>query len=158
MTNSKPTIFISHIHENQDIAGRIKDLIQTALSGALAVFVSSDDRSISLGDEWLQQIDNNLQDCDLMLLICSPLSVNRSWVAFEAGVGWAKKIKVVPLCCAGLKINQLPLPYSRWQAANANREDSLHKLLKLLAGQYGLIYDEKRSRDLVRACARQIRK
>ena len=52
MKYSKPTIFVSHIHENKELASIIKDLINTIFENALNIFVSSDSESIDLGDEW----------------------------------------------------------------------------------------------------------
>ena len=149
MKYSKPTIFVSHIHENKELASIIKGLINTIFENALNIFVSSDSESIDLGDEWLANINEGLKQCDIMLLICSPESICRPWIAFEAGVGWSKGIKVIPLCCFGLTISSLPLPFNRWQAANANREDSLNRLMKIIAKEFDFKYNEVRWKETV---------
>ncbi|HKM00807.1 MAG TPA: toll/interleukin-1 receptor domain-containing protein [Sedimentibacter sp.] len=146
----KPTIFISHIHENKELTLIIKELIDTIFENVLNIFVSSDSESIELGDEWMMKINDGLKQCDIMLLVCSPQSINRPWIAFEAGVGWSKGIKVIPLCCFGLTISNLPLPFNRWQAANANREDSLNRLMKIIAKEFELKYNEVRWKDTVK--------
>lgn len=150
MECSKPTIFISHIHENKELALIIKELIDTIFENAMDVFVSSDSESVELGDEWLMKLNDGLKKCDIMLLICSPESINRPWIAFEAGVGWSKGIKVIPLCCFGLTISNLPLPFNRWQAANANREDSLNRLMKITAKLFEFKYNEVRWKDIIK--------
>ncbi len=56
----KPTIFISHIHENKELALIIKELVDTIFENVLNIFVSSDSESIELGDEWLMNINEGL--------------------------------------------------------------------------------------------------
>ncbi len=157
MKYPKPTIFVSHIHENKEMALVIKQLIERIFENALNIFVSSDSESIDLGDDWLMNINEGLKECSIMLLICSPESINRPWVAFEAGVGWSKGIKVVPLCCFGLTISSLPMPYKRWQAANANREDSLNRLMKIIAREFDFKYNEVRWKENVKEYSLKIK-
>lgn len=157
MKYPKPTIFISHIHENNEFTLIIKKLIDTIFENALNIFVSSDFESIELGDEWLMKINDGLIKCDIMLLICSPDSIKRPWIAFEAGVGWSKGIKVIPLCCLGLTISNLPLPFNRWQAANANREDSLNRLMKIIAKEFELKYNDVRWKDTIKKFSMMIK-
>ena len=158
MSFTKPTIFISHINEHEKLAGLMKKLINEVFSGAMETFVSSDEESIGLGDEWLSKININLENCNVMLLICSEQSVNRPWIAFEAGVGWAKKIKVVPVCCFGLNIKDLPMPFNRWQATNVSRVDSLNRLLKMLAKEFEMDYDESKWIGIIGKYADMIKK
>jgi len=157
MLDIKPTIFISHIHENSELARLIKEFINKIFVDSFMIFVSSDEESIGLGDDWLQKIDNNLERCEVILLLCSPQSISRPWIAFEAGVGWSKKIKVIPLCY-GLNINQLPLPFSRWQSKNINRRDSLNSLIKKLSNDFGLKYDELKCENIITEYSNRIKK
>ena len=43
-----------------------------------------------------------------MLLLCSPSSIKRHWIHFEAGCGWIQKKPVIPICYGGLTSSQLP--------------------------------------------------
>lgn len=158
MRYPKPNIFISHIHENKEITLIIKDLIDIIFENALNIFVSSDVESIDLGEEWLLKTNDELRQCDIMLLLCSPESIRRPWVAFEAGVGWSKGIKVVPLCCLGLTISNLPLPFNRWQAANVNREDSLNRLMKIIAKEFEFNYNEVRWKATIKSYSYMIKR
>lgn len=147
MKNNKPVIFISHIHEADRLAKTLKDLISEIFPDSIEIFVSSDESSISLGDEWAMKIDGNLRTCDMMLILCSAQSLTRPWIGFEAGVGWAKEIKVVPLCYDGLAIKDLPSPFNRWQGANLNRLDSISKLIKQTARRYNLPLNESNAQS-----------
>ena len=99
--SDKPTIFISHIAEEAELAGAYKAAIEKAFLGLVNVFVSSDARSIQLGQNWLDGITDALRNCAAMLIFCSPASIGRQWINFECGAGWARAIDIAPLCHSG---------------------------------------------------------
>ncbi len=72
-----------------------------------------------------------------MLIFCSPVSVSRPWINFEAGAGWARKIEIVPLCHSGLRPVDLPLPLNLLQGIEANDPLKLVEMFKLVAGKVG---------------------
>jgi len=50
-------------------------------------------------------------------VLCSPSSLTRPWINFEAGWGWGwKRISVVPICHSGQKKDRLPFPFCELQA------------------------------------------
>lgn len=97
----KPVVFISHITEEKEMAMELKKLIEESFLGMLDVFVSSDENSISSGSKWLDNITSALSSCAIELILCSPNSVKRPWINFEAGAGWVRDIPVIPLCHSG---------------------------------------------------------
>ena len=131
--NAKPIIFISHIDDEKEIAGAFKDLIENAFLGLISVFVSSDARSVELGDRWLNAITEALKTCAIEFVICSPISITRPWINFEAGAGWVRDIPVVPLCHSGIRPAELPLPLNLLQGASLNEVSSLRHVFTLLS-------------------------
>jgi hypothetical protein len=77
--------FVSHVSEEADVAARIKAALSRDFLGLLDVFVSSDTESIAAGEEWLRSIEKALQESALLIVLCSPASVGRPWINFEAG-------------------------------------------------------------------------
>ena len=69
---SKPLVFISHITAEADIAVALKELVETSFLGMIEVFVSSDGRSIELGQKWLDDITAALKTCAVEIIIASP--------------------------------------------------------------------------------------
>lgn len=127
-------IFISHINEDSGIAILLKKLLLKLFSGKIEIFVSSDKESIRYGKEAFPQIKQNLTECDLALILCSPNSIRRPWINFEAGGSAILGRPTIPLCYGGLKFRDLPEPLSHYQGADA---DSLEDL-------YGMINDISR--------------
>jgi hypothetical protein len=134
----KPVIFISHIHEHRQLGTAIKaEIVQLLLSG-VDFFVSSDRVSIVGGDRWLDQVETALNNAAIVLVICSPDSVQRPWVNFEAGGAWMAKKRVVPLCCGGLRPSDLPQPLASRQAYDIASPEDLNDLVALIAREAGL--------------------
>ena len=94
----KRLVFISHIAEEKEVAIAVKELIESSFLGLIEVFVSSDQHSIGMGQKWLDQISAALKECVVEIVLCSPKSINRPWINFEAGAGWVRDISVIPLC------------------------------------------------------------
>jgi hypothetical protein len=102
--------FVSHVSEEVAVASRLKTALARDFLGLLDVFVSSDAESIAAGEDWLRSIEKALEQSDLLLILCSPESIKRPWINFEAGAAWMRKIPLVPLCHGGLTPQDLPMP------------------------------------------------
>jgi hypothetical protein len=134
---SKPLVFISHITEEKEIAIAFKELIESSFLEMLDVFVSSDEDSIFMGQKWLDRISNSLKTCAIEIVLCSPKSILRPWINFEAGAGWVRDIPVIPLCHSGIEPSKLPMPLNLLQAAKANEVSSLKLIFPVLAQAIG---------------------
>jgi hypothetical protein len=130
---SKPTIFISHIGEEKKIAVALKDFLDEKFLKSANIFVSSHDEGLTLGVDWFDTIKKSVKDCQLMILLCSPISINRPWINFEAGAGWIKDIPVIPLCHSGMEPGKLPVPINKFQGAMLNNVADARKLFSEIA-------------------------
>lgn len=135
--SDKPIVFISHITEEKELALSFKSLVEQNFLGLLDVFVSSDENSISMGQKWLNNITDSLKNCAIEIVICSPRSIQRPWINFEAGAGWIRDIPVIPICHSGIEPSQLPMPLNLLQAAKANEISSLKLVFPVLADALG---------------------
>ena len=109
-------IFISHITEEKEVAIIIKKLIEEIFPGQTEIFVSSDGESIIAGTKWLDEISKALNQSDLLITLCSEMSIKRPWINFELGAGWTKDIPIIPVCYLGMTKKQLPQPIAMLQA------------------------------------------
>ena len=133
----KRLVFISHIAEEKEVAIAVKELIESSFLGLIEVFVSSDQHSIGMGQKWPDQISAALKECVVEIVLCSPKSINRPWINFEAGAGWVRDISVIPLCHSGLDPSKLPMPLNLLQAAKAGEVSSLKLIFPVLAQAIG---------------------
>ena len=133
MARKPPMIFLSHATEEKNIAEYIKQQLTDHFLGLVNVFVASDKQSISLGEKWLNEIDSALSGSKLELLLCSPSSLNRPWIYFEAGAGWIRKIPVVPICHSGILPSKLPPPLNSLQGIDATDPEGWRTLYEQIA-------------------------
>jgi len=133
----KPIIFVSHIAEEKEVAIAFKELLENSFLGMVEVFVSSDEKSIEMGQKWLERITEALKACAVKVIICSPKSVNKSWINFEAGAGWIRDISTIPLCHSGMEPSKLPIPLNMLQAGVATEASSLKLIFSVIAKVLG---------------------
>jgi TIR domain len=130
-------VFISHVTSEKELAIAFKNLIEKSFLKIIDVFVSSDGESIEAGDKWLDRITTNLRDCAVELIFCSPASLKRPWINFEAGAGWVRGIPVIPICHSGSEPSTLPIPINMCQGVRADDEAGLKSVFQKLAKAVG---------------------
>jgi hypothetical protein len=135
--DDRSLVFISHITEEREIAIAFKDLVEASFLGLIDVFVSSDEDSITMGERWLDSITDALKRCKVEVILCSPLSVTRPWINFEAGAGWVRGVPVIPLCHSEMTPAKLPIPLKLLLAARATETTDLRRILTVLAQAIG---------------------
>jgi hypothetical protein len=124
-------IFISHIKEEEDLALKLKEYLDRDFLGNLTVFLSSED--LRPGVDWFKEIIDNLQKTEMLLLMCSPRSIGRSWLHFEAGAIFIREKPVIPICYGGFEISALPPQFGRMQAIALVNPDHVRRLYEEIA-------------------------
>lgn len=131
MANKK--IFISHFGEESDFAALLKEYLERDFLGSLDVFVASDGESIAAGEDWLASVERALSECVAMIIICTPASVRRPWINFEAGAAWMRHIPLIPICHRGLLPSDLPMPLSLRQGVVVSKSIGVKRLYTTIA-------------------------
>jgi hypothetical protein len=127
-------VFISHIHEEAELALAVQDYLKEKLQRRSGIFVSSDQWQRQAGD-WLVPINREITLAPIMILLLSSQSIKRPWVNFEAGAAWMAKKTIIPACHGDLQPGQLPKPYMDWQAVFLL--DGEEELLGMVAEKLG---------------------
>lgn len=109
------SIFLSHISEDKKLAEVVKSWIEDSFLGQVSVFASTNRGDLRSGDEWFRVITKSMTESSVVIVLCSNRSVNRSWISFEAGAGWAKGVPVVMVCYSGMSKHLLPTPLNFFQ-------------------------------------------
>jgi hypothetical protein len=129
-------LFISHVHTEGDLAQRIGYWLEQAVPGA-AGFISSDPSEIPAGRNWLNHLEEALRKTRVFILLCSPESIERPWVNFEAGCAYINRQTIIPVCHSGLTPDNLPLPISQFEAVDISRgPEACRKLVRSVAQLY----------------------
>ena len=128
-------VFISHIEEEAALASALKDWIESAFLGDVQVFVSHHD--IMSGEQWFRRLEDELADAQILLVLCSNISVSMPWINFETGAGHIKRIPIVPICHSGMSVGSLPKPLSFFQGLVAEDDNFSISVMKDLAKHLG---------------------
>ena len=128
-------IFLSHIHEEKELAILIKDAIEDEFSGFVDVFVSSDGTTIPAGHDFLKKVEEGLANCIGALYLISPKAVQRPWINFELGAVWIRSflnekggqalIPAITMCHSGMTKAKLPVPLNVLNAVSASNSSDL---------------------------------
>ncbi len=133
------TVFVSHAHEERELANAWKALL-TEILPTVQVFFSSDRDpagGIGLG-RWQETLTKQMQQADCLLLLLTPDSAERSWVLFETGFGRAlcPDNRIVPLRI-GMAQERIPEPVRDLQSYSADQEDDVRELVGRIADHAG---------------------
>ena len=132
-SREKIKVFLSHIHEEEDVAQYLKEQIERGFLETIDVFVAGDYRSIKPGTDWFDRIVEGIRESQVVFVLVSSESANRPFINFEAGGAWLCDKKVIPLCHNGMIPGSLPEPMRRLQAIYLSQPDNVKSLFSQLA-------------------------
>ena len=113
-------IFISHSTSDRWVARRISDdLTQFGFQTFL------DEKDIETGESIDDAIQENLQDCDELLILLSPVALESHWVLLEIGGAKALGKRLIPILLH-VGANELPNPISKGLARDLNEIDKYY--------------------------------
>jgi len=137
----KFSIFISRIDEHKNIADKLKEFLLKIFPENVDIFVASDPANITFSQDWFDRIKSGITNCNFMIILCTPDSVKRPWINFEAGAAMILDKDIGPICFGGQNAGGLPSPlnYIRSQAIDCSDDVSFqkhfNKFIEMIAGQ-----------------------
>lgn len=117
-------VFISHSSRDKWIARRISEDINN-----LGAKTFLDEKDIETGEPIDQSINDQLKDCDEILILFSPSSLESHWVLMEVGGAKALDKRLIPILLH-LGANELPAPISKHLARDLNEIEKYYIELK----------------------------
>lgn len=137
----RPILFISHATSDAEFANAIKQEIDKVFANWIAVYCTSSPGTIPPGKDWLEDIENKLNLAKAVIVIITPVSIERPWLWFELGANWMKGKKggcrIYPLCAREIDVGNLPPPLDRLQALSMGKAADLKLLFDELIRQFG---------------------
>ncbi|MCX5917661.1 MAG: TIR domain-containing protein [Deltaproteobacteria bacterium] len=131
-------IFITHIQEEFQVAMVLKKWIESAFPEHCEVMVSTDPDSIPTVAQYLEKNEQALEEIKALIILCSPHSIQKPWIPFEAGCAWIRKIFIIPVCYSGISREELPQPLSIFPGFDLEERDFGQKLFMTLAKELGV--------------------
>lgn len=143
----KDVVFFSHSSIDTEAINYIKERIIQFTGNAIKIFLSSDGQSIPLGSNWIHKIEEGLEKAKIMFVFISKDSINSSWIYFESGYSYSKKIKVIPVGINGADISKLKPPLSLLQGFNITDTDSMNNIIGVINNELDLSFPDGFSND-----------
>ena len=92
MKIEKPIVFISHTKTDYAIANILNAEIKRVFANDVQVFASSVPGTVKPGADWLNEVEENLDKAKAVIVLITPISINRPWIWFEIGASWSKTL------------------------------------------------------------------
>ena len=127
---NKPLIFISFSAADEDVATELRSMLSKAFLGQFDTFMSGED--IMMGDEWRENVHQNLKKCSLLIAIATSRSAYRAWINYEIGAVAIQDKKVIAVVGPSLNHQDLPSTYDTRQAVIVNSKKDFDRLLRTL--------------------------
>lgn len=114
------SIFLSYARQDEAWVEKFVDALHA--SGIHNTWF--EDKTIAVGDVWVDRIENALRQSDTFIVFFSANSLENSNVLFEVGAAFANNKTIVPVLIGDVDENRIPLSLSRrqWLRADSPRE------------------------------------
>jgi hypothetical protein len=129
MPKTKHSVFISYSHKDRNTV--------KALTDAFNRYGISywSDQEIRVGDNWMKEIENALNQASLFIIMVSPDFVASNWAMYEIGHAIARSketgTKIIPLIVREGKMPAL-LARFQWLDARSMKPDDIAKHIKTI--------------------------
>ena len=129
---AKPKVFLSYASRDGGMALEFAMLLEQR---GIPAFCALD--TIKPGDDWNEHLRQALIDCDELILLVSPESVDSDWVLMEVGAAWVLRKRITPILLFGSPAD-LPSNLQRMQYATLTSVGSWEGLLKQIYARHEL--------------------
>ena len=135
-------VFISHSHEEKDLALAWQTLLDHISQGAIEIWLSSDTKptgGLKIGAEWRESIYEKLSNSNYVIAILSPASIDRPWILWECGVasGTNKERGLIPVVYS-MPLSDFEGPLSSYQAYSGEDKSKIEEICERLMVEAGL--------------------
>lgn len=141
MAITKRTVFLSHAATDEPIVRVLHDEITRIFANGVDVFATSVPGKVAPGSDWLENINSQLRTASAVIVLVTPVSLNRPWIWFEVGASWSKmedgQGRILPVCVPEVDKATLPEPLRRLQAMSLDRAAETRLVFQTLVDLFG---------------------
>jgi hypothetical protein len=134
-------LFVSHAHEDVDIAMELVTAIDLALDvpdGAIRC-TSVPGYKLDFGSMPGDQLRQELASAQCVIAILTPRSIASHWVMFELGATWSRAKQVIPLLGGGLEDRDIPGPLRGVAGGQLGDPSTFDQFLDQVTGTLGWV-------------------
>jgi hypothetical protein len=110
----------------------VEDLVRLLRTYTLTMWIDLD--SLTVGDDWMANVQAAIAQAKAMVLICSPYIQQSEWVRYELAMAARQMLPIIPIVIDGEPDAVIPVelqaqPYGDLRLMNA---DSLNHVVRIL--------------------------
>lgn len=131
-------LFISHSHDDTNLADAWRELINAVTEGAIDVWYSNDKRvsgGVAYGEEWRKAITDTIRECKSVVVLITPGSSERAWLIWESGFAQGMGKVVIPVLYYVSK-DHLHSVFQTRQAVDGTNPAQVSRLCEELVHKY----------------------
>jgi hypothetical protein len=136
-------IFVSHSHPDKPLVDALAKLIKSIFENSVSLSISSEKtgkEGVEAGEDWKKWIREKITECDIMLVVMTPYSVQRPWVMTEVGFAQGKDKVIIPILF-GLGGSSIPGALQDLQAIQGDDKQDVLRVLKKFRSTLELQHD-----------------
>ena len=128
-------VFISHAHDDRELAGYVREMLQAALALSDDEIVCTGDGQYGLppGADLKQELTARLQSTRALFLLATPAARGKEWVNYECGVASQLKeehrLEFITLIPTATDIDAVPAPYRHAISVVLSEGDQIRSLV-----------------------------
>jgi hypothetical protein len=145
-------IFLSHDHDDQEIASEIANTIGRITLGQIKVWFSSDNSPYGgmKPGVWFDQLRERLSHSEVILVLLTPRSIDKKWLYFESGFGASHPdCEVIPLAVGMKDFREIPFPLALYQAYLLVDFTSYKNFVQKLLTKFDITFDEEMTSSIL---------
>ena len=120
-------IFISFSREDKPLAKIIADGINKAFPNKVSVFYSPE--SLKVGQKWKDEIRKALRQCNAVITLSSPHSVDKQWIIAEFSPFWVQEKDIYILKYGGIDESDMFTLFCDYQTCDIENEAQVGDLI-----------------------------
>lgn len=147
--SSKVELFISHAHEDRDLAKRLVRAIQVGLQvPADAIRCTSlPGYDFQPGTDYVQALRAELMGARCVVGLWTPISTKSQWCVFELGAAWGLAHKTLFLSLGGETLRDPPAGFQAIQVSQVSDAGQLRRFLEQLQRITGWLDNNRRAAE-----------
>jgi TIR domain len=135
----QPSVFISHIHDDQAIAVALSDAVTTLLPELVVAYSTSPENlknGIGAGNDWSACLNERVRNALFLVMLVTPASISRPWTLWEAVAASAEPRRIYPIIFR-LRLEDIPSPLNNFQMTRGDDFDDMSRMLHHWAQELG---------------------
>jgi len=123
-------VFLSYAKADEEYANKVENILENY---NLRIFTM---KMLNAGEDWLNNLRDEISQSDLFIVILSPNSFKSEWVLSELGAAWALEKIIIPIYTKPEMLSKSPINLSNSESIDINYLEEHPEVLDRIIEKY----------------------